>query len=157
MPFVISGYQLSCWREKAKQQAIAAQFSPSEVDWLIKATTNLDTLSLRLNNVQGQEVILGRFSLSSLEQLWAARLNQRMPLQYLVGEVHWREFTLNVTPAVLIPRPETELIIDLVSNAVKKNRQTDLNKGHWVDLGTGQWGDRLWISIPILLGSDSCC
>ena len=137
LSFVISGDQLSWWREKAKQQAIAANISPSQVDWLIKTTTNLDTLSLRLNNLQHQKVILGRFSLSSLEELWSKRLNQRVPLQYLVGEVYWRDLMLKVTPAVLIPRPETELIIDIAFNATKKNTQMDLTQGHWVDLGTG--------------------
>ena len=137
MPFVISGHQLYRWREEAKQQAIAANISPGEVDWLIKATTHLEALSLRLNNFQDQEAILGRFSLASLEELWSERLNKRVPLQYLVGQVHWRDFTLTVTPAVLIPRPETELIIDLAFNAATKNTQTDLTKGHWVDLGTG--------------------
>ena len=137
LSFVISGDQLYCWRKKAKQQAIAAKLSPSEVDWLIKATTTLDALSLRLDRFQDQEAVLCRFSLPSLEKLWSERINKRLPLQYLVREVHWREFALTVTPAVLIPRPETELIIDIAFNAAKKNIHTDLTKGHWVDLGTG--------------------
>ena len=137
LSFVISGNQLSCWRKKAKQQAIAAHIPPSDVDWLIKATTNLDSLSLHLNHFQDQEAILGRFSLSSLEELWSARLSQRVPLQYLVGEVYWRDFRLKVTPAVLIPRPETELIIDIAFDAAKQQAQKDLTQGHWVDLGTG--------------------
>lgn len=36
----------------------------------------------------------------------------RVPLQYLTGSAHWRDFVLAVGPGVLIPRPETELMID---------------------------------------------
>ncbi|MEL6502512.1 MAG: peptide chain release factor N(5)-glutamine methyltransferase, partial [Cyanobacteria bacterium J06623_1] len=51
----------------------------------------------------------------------------------LVETVFWRRFQLKVTPAVLIPRPETELIIDI---AAKHNRITVASQ-YWVDLGTG--------------------
>jgi release factor glutamine methyltransferase len=36
----------------------------------------------------------------------------RVPLQYLTGSAHWRDLVLAVGPGVLIPRPETELLID---------------------------------------------
>lgn len=41
-----------------------------------------------------------------------AGLTCRVPLQYLNNCCHWREFILAVGPGVLIPRPETELLID---------------------------------------------
>jgi release factor glutamine methyltransferase len=70
-----------------------------------------------------------------LSELWQKRIKQRQPVQYLVETVFWRHFQLKVTPAVLIPRPETELIIDIALQAT----QVDIlaNKAHWVDLGTG--------------------
>ena len=40
------------------------------------------------------------------------RRAQRVPTQYLLGKAHFRNLTLKVTPAVLIPRPETELLVD---------------------------------------------
>ena len=36
----------------------------------------------------------------------------RVPLQYLTGAAHWRDLVLAVGAGVLIPRPETELLID---------------------------------------------
>ena len=36
----------------------------------------------------------------------------RVPLQYLTNTVHWRELILAVGLGALIPRPETELLID---------------------------------------------
>jgi len=41
-------------------------------------------------------------------------LNRRLshePLQYITGEAHFRDLTLEVGPGVLIPRPESELMV----------------------------------------------
>jgi release factor glutamine methyltransferase len=43
----------------------------------------------------------------------ADRLERGMPFQYAVGKAAFRHLTLRVDPRVLIPRPETELLIDL--------------------------------------------
>ena len=37
----------------------------------------------------------------------------RVPLQYLTNSAHWRDLVLAVGPGVLIPRPETECLINL--------------------------------------------
>ena len=41
-------------------------------------------------------------------------LRQQQPIQYLLGEALFHGMTLKVTPAVLIPRPETAELVDLV-------------------------------------------
>ena len=38
---------------------------------------------------------------------------QRLPVQYILGATAFRELELTVTPAVLIPRPETEVLVDV--------------------------------------------
>ena len=41
-------------------------------------------------------------------------LNRRLshePLQYITGEAHFRDLTLEVGPGVLVPRPESELMV----------------------------------------------
>jgi release factor glutamine methyltransferase len=53
------------------------------------------------------------------------------PLQYIMGETTFYNCTLKVTPAVLIPRPETEELVDLI---IKENK--DYN-GRIIDFGTG--------------------
>lgn len=113
--------------------AIANQIDPDEVDWLIKTITNLDSLSLRLGTWQKQSQINSDKSLTELTKLWQQRLQERLPVQYLVETVFWRRFQLKVTPAVLIPRPETELIIDIAL----ANSLISSGERHWVDLGTG--------------------
>jgi len=98
---------------------------------------------LKSHNISGQSLRLGTFpkesqvnsntSLSELNRLWQQRLQEGLPVQYLVETVFLRRFQLKVTPAVLIPRPETELIIDIAqeNNLITKPGQ------NWVDLGTG--------------------
>ncbi len=54
------------------------------------------------------------------------------PLQYIVGNVEFFGLTLDVSPAVLIPRQETELLVDIIINENKG--KTGLRV---VDLGTG--------------------
>ncbi|MEL6578815.1 MAG: peptide chain release factor N(5)-glutamine methyltransferase [Cyanobacteria bacterium J06621_12] len=129
----ISGQDLSSWYQQAKQAAIASQIDSEEVDWLVQAVTNLSNLDLRLNTFAHQPQITSSKSLSELDKLWQKRLQERLPVQYLVETVFWRRFQLKVTPAVLIPRPETELIIDI---SLEYNRITATEQ-HWVDLGTG--------------------
>ncbi len=54
------------------------------------------------------------------------------PIQYIAGVTEFYGLTLRVTPAVLIPRPETELLVEAVLQAVA--RDTEM---HIVDVGTG--------------------
>jgi release factor glutamine methyltransferase len=61
----------------------------------------------------------------------AARLREGMPIQYAVGRAAFRHLSLAVDQRVLIPRPETELLVDLVIAAQRGG------KGVAVDVGTG--------------------
>lgn len=61
----------------------------------------------------------------------ADRLRQGMPIQYAVGKAAFRHLTLQVDRRVLIPRPETELLVDLVLAAQRGG------SGIVVDVGTG--------------------
>lgn len=63
---------------------------------------------------------------------WVARRAAGEPLAYLTGEAEFRGRVFQVSPAVLIPRPETEVLIEL---ALEKMRGLAAPKV--VDLGTG--------------------
>ncbi|MFM7424869.1 MAG: peptide chain release factor N(5)-glutamine methyltransferase [Elainella sp.] len=130
--YKISGIELWRWRQQAQQQARLAQIPPGEVDWLLQEVAGLDRLSLKLETFKDAVEIGLRHSLSDLDQLWQQRL-QHVPVQYLAGTTSWRQFSLLVSPAVLIPRPETELLIDLVLAAEVQLDQPS----HWADLGSG--------------------
>ncbi|MFN9672813.1 MAG: peptide chain release factor N(5)-glutamine methyltransferase [Microcystis sp.] len=128
----ISGQELSQWRQQAIADLEQAQLSPKEVDIFLQAVTDLDTLSLRLQSFREREKIPLSYSWSEITKRWQKRLQSRVPLQYLLESVVWRNFTLKVSPEVLIPRPETELLIDIVGETVRGD-----DGGIWVDLGTG--------------------
>lgn len=63
---------------------------------------------------------------------WVVRRAAGQPLAYLVGEAEFRGRVFQVSPAVLIPRPETEVLIEM---ALEKMRALAAPKV--VDLGTG--------------------
>lgn len=134
---MVSGQTLAQWRSWAKQAATAADVSDFEVDWFLQSVTPLDALSLRLGLFQERSQIPLPFPLSEFSQLWQCRIKDRVPVQYLVGVTPWRNFSLKVSPDVLIPRPETELIIDYALKAVENAPHLSSKSGHWVDLGTG--------------------
>ena len=131
----VSGKQLYLWRKEAQAQAIAFKVSVKEVDWLLQEVTTLDSLTLRLESFQHYSTVVITHSLPELTQLWQQRLQNYLPIQYLVGKTNWRNWQLKVSPAVLIPRPETELIVEIVRDAIKQPvSKQSLNL---VDLGTG--------------------
>lgn len=54
------------------------------------------------------------------------------PVAYLIGEREFYDLTFKVTPAVLIPRPETELLVELALSRIPVNQTYNV-----LDLGTG--------------------
>ncbi len=60
------------------------------------------------------------------------RRSQREPLQYIVGETEWSGLRLKVDRRALIPRPETEYLVELL-----ETRLADAAPTRILDLGTG--------------------
>lgn len=54
------------------------------------------------------------------------------PIAYLMGEREFYDLAFKVTPAVLIPRPETELLVELALSRIPMDRPCRI-----LDLGTG--------------------
>ncbi len=59
-----------------------------------------------------------------------ARMASGMPMQYAAGKAAFRHLTLRVDRRVLIPRPETEMLVELILGLA-------LQGGTVVDVGTG--------------------
>ncbi|MBD1879956.1 MULTISPECIES: peptide chain release factor N(5)-glutamine methyltransferase [unclassified Coleofasciculus] len=135
---MVSGIELWKWRNWARDAAKSADVDPTEVDWLLREVAALDRLALRLESFKDKTQIKLPMPLPELTQMWQRRLDERLPVQYLAGVAPWRHFSLFVSPAVLIPRPETEYLIDLaVAAAAQSGASPPLQQGHWADLGTG--------------------
>lgn len=134
--FIVRGADLYAWRKKAQQTATQYQVNPYEVDWLLQGISRLSQSDLTLGRYRDQESIFLKQPLDFLTQQWQRRLTERVPVQYLVGETPWRDLMLTVTPDVLIPRPETELIVDIVQDWVEQQELSPVGQV-WADLGTG--------------------
>lgn len=63
---------------------------------------------------------------------WLARRAAGEPLAYLVGEAEFRGRVFQVSPDVLIPRPETEILVELAVDRIKTQKSLRV-----LDLGTG--------------------
>jgi release factor glutamine methyltransferase len=139
----ISGEELWQWCGQIRQQFLALNMANSlslpefntELACLLETVAGLDRLSLKLQTYRQYPEIRLTKSLAELSQLWCDRWHKRIPLQYLLGVASWRNFLLKVSPAVLIPRPETEEIIDLALQSVEQNLIQQPQQ--WADLGTG--------------------
>ena len=66
----------------------------------------------------------------TLSKKWICLINSGMPYQYVIGEAHFYGMVLKVNNNVLIPRPETEELVDYL---VKKHNTVK----SILDLGTG--------------------
>ena len=64
---------------------------------------------------------------------WLARRSAGEPLAYLFGEKEFHGLCLEVTPDVLVPRPETELLVDWALECLPARPAA----ANVVDLGTG--------------------
>ncbi|WP_421656989.1 peptide chain release factor N(5)-glutamine methyltransferase [Leptothermofonsia sp. ETS-13] len=140
--FVVSGQVLWEWWQAARQEANTASIPSTEVDWLVQELAGLDRLALRLETFKTQPQVRLEIPFVELQKLWQKRIQERVPVQYLAGVAPWRQFRLKVSPAVLIPRPETEVLIDLAIAAVTTPEAQftpplPLSIPHWADLGTG--------------------
>jgi release factor glutamine methyltransferase len=82
------------------------------------------------------EILAGGLSLSSetLARFDAmlSRREKREPLAYILGHKEFYSLDFEVSPAVLIPRPETELAVAAALEAIKSTRDPRI-----LDIGTG--------------------
>ncbi len=63
---------------------------------------------------------------------WVKRRKNREPIQYITGKAGFYNLILNVTPDVLIPRPESERLIEVLLETVDKKSKLSI-----LDIGTG--------------------
>lgn len=112
------------------RSGLAGVAEPQEVQAMIRIICedifNYDQVDVALR----QESELPDFAQERVTEI-IARLRRHEPLQYIVGSARFHGHRFKVTPAVLIPRPETEQLIDMI---VDENPASDLRV---LDMGTG--------------------
>ncbi len=120
---------LATWLQRAQPRLAPITDTPLLETQLIAAET-LDVPRTWI--ITHTDFILPDTVLEKLDTLLDKR-SQGIPLPYLLG--HWEFFGLDfiVTPDVLIPRPETELLVELAANWIQAHPQIR----RAADVGTG--------------------
>jgi release factor glutamine methyltransferase len=73
-----------------------------------------------------------------------ARRLRHEPIQYITGQQEFYGLSFHVTPAVLIPRPETEHLIEAVLNLLPSNQPVKI-----ADIGTGSGAIAIALAIHL--------
>ena len=92
--------------------------------WVIEETTGLTRTQI-LTECKGTQII------PNIEII-LQKLRAHEPIQYIFGHTEWRGLDLLVTPATLIPRPETAELIDWILESCDRSKPL-----HVLDIGTG--------------------
>ena len=112
------------------RNGLAGVAEPQEAQAMIRIICedlcNYDPVDVALR----QESELPDFAQERITDL-IARMRRHEPLQHIIGWARFHGHKFKVTPAVLIPRPETEQLVDLIVN---ENPASDLRV---LDMGTG--------------------
>ena len=140
MPFV-SNNKFLLWE---KEQLIKGGDCQSL--WLlIDLLGGISKSDINLIKLNTEKKLYLQTSLDILEKFWDNHLSTSIPVQYLAGYCYWRDLKLEVSNKVLIPRPETELIVDIVSKIIQKKFEKQI----FAELGTGSGA----ISISLALAN----
>ncbi len=122
---------LSSCINNARKRLTEAGFASSEISWMIrdifaalKGYTQVDLITRSDDEITDW--------LASHVDGIVTQVCAGTPIQYALGQTRWMGMTLKVTPAVLIPRPETEQLADM--SIADAGDRTDLRV---LDIGTG--------------------
>ena len=114
---------------------------------LLDCIGGISTSDQNLININPEGNLYLKNNLDFLESVWDDHLLKSHPIQYLCGIAFWRDLKLKVSNNVLIPRPESELIVDIVFKIFGKKKEKLL----FAELGTGSGA----ISIALALAYPS--
>ena len=94
---------------------------------LLEHHLNLDKVNYALNPSTELSQKQYQYFLEALSQL-----KQEMPIQYIIGQTEFYGLQFRVNEHVLIPRPETEELVDLIVQSIKPAKRLRI-----LDIGTG--------------------
>jgi release factor glutamine methyltransferase len=113
------------------------------VEW---PALDADVLFTAAMGIDRSKLYTGSFSLNDRAiQRWrklVARRAAREPLGYIAGHKEFYGLEFEVNPAVLIPRPETEIVVEAALSALAGKQDADV-----LDLGTGSGAIAIAIAV----------
>jgi release factor glutamine methyltransferase len=130
----------------AREQLVHAGINPREaeidVDLYARTILQWDRARILLHH---REPVPAQLEPTFSE--WIARRQRFEPTAYIVGEREFWGLDFLITPAVLIPRPETELIVEATAEIVQRTMSGQSPR--MADIGTGS--GNIAVSIAHLL------
>ena len=105
-----------------KEQLSAAGFDEVEAEHLLAHTLGLTRMDLH-NPLTVENALTAIGDISIVEETFWKLLDRRCanePLQYLTGVAYFRHLEIKVGPGVLVPRPESELLVESVLTHIEK-------------------------------------
>lgn len=130
-----------------KEQLSAAGFPEVDAEHLLAHVLGISRMDLH-NPVAVENAIVAIGDTTIIEETFWKLLDRRCahePLQYLTGVAYFRYLELQVGPGVLVPRPESELLVE----AVLKNIESREGAVSVVDLGAGSGALTLAIATEV--------
>lgn len=109
---------------------------------LLSSALNLNRINLYLNYNR----ILNQRELGIYKKYILKRL-EHVPIQYILKEAYFRKIKLYVDSGVLIPRPETELIVERAFQLLKSN--LGMEKINILEIGTGSGAIAISVAYEI--------
>lgn len=105
-----------------KEQLATAGFPEVEAEHLLAHTLGLSRMDLH-NPLTVENALAAIGDMTIVEETFWKLLDRRCahePLQYLTGVAYFRHLELKVGPGVLVPRPESELLVEAVLTHIEK-------------------------------------
>ena len=105
-----------------KEQLSAAGFAEVEAEILLAHTLGISRMDLH-NPLTVENALTAIGDMAIVEETFWKLLDRRCahePLQYLTGVAYFRHLEIKVGPGVLVPRPESELLVESVLTYIEK-------------------------------------
>lgn len=119
---------LTAWKSAQARFKAAGIDSPSiDARLLLEASTGAGRVDILTDPYR----VLSQDKVDAYEAMIERRL-KREPVSRILGKKGFWKIMLNVTPDVLSPRPDTEVILDVVTRAFPPHKAFEM-----IDLGTG--------------------
>ena len=138
------------------KELLRAAFSQFEKNQIAAVDAELllaHLLGISRKQIHAQDLELADGDREKLASEYSDLINQRLlgrPVQYITGSAAFRYLDLEVGEGVLIPRPESELIVDRVIGYLNSADDKDLAKSV-IDLGAGSGALSIAISTEAAL------
>jgi release factor glutamine methyltransferase len=122
----------------AKERLSAAGINEIDAEHLFAYVVGLSRMDLH-NPVKLDESLKSLGDFGIIEDTFAKLISRRAnhePLQYLTGIAYFRHLEIEVGPGVLVPRPESELLVEAVLTHITNLSDRD-GEISVIDLGSG--------------------